>query len=423
MFAGMWTNLVTIGLMVLSYPVYIHFLGYERYGLWLALSTVLSVALLGNLGIANAVSKLCAEAQAQNDQPAMAAYVATATFVLGGMGVLLALVVTVLADPIAARLSEKPAEVLVLCELLPYVAAITPAVFLSQLGYGVLAGLGRMDLSAYLQLGARVAALALGAGMLYAGYDIWSLWWAQVATLALALLLTVFFLHRLGAGFLLTRAAISRDRFWRLVSFGGNVVGGSALLMLLGPFNKLMIGRFLGMERIPLYEVAYTSTMQLRNLLESGLRAAMPEISRIDAQGLGRAPIRALHRRLLRISVGLSLPAYLGGIVLAEPVFRLWLGSKYVEPQALLVQIALVGSFLSLIGTPAYYSLMGMGRVRDCLASHVVQSLVNVLGVVAALVLLQQKDLVLLMGVVSLALASTTFYLLWRHHVAVAPAK
>ena len=44
-----------------SYPIFLHFLGYELYGLWLVLATVLAVAQLANFGLGQAVSKLVAE--------------------------------------------------------------------------------------------------------------------------------------------------------------------------------------------------------------------------------------------------------------------------------------------------------------------------------------------------------------------------
>ena len=47
--------------MLIAYPVYLGFLGYEKYGLWLTLATVLSFSQLGKLGINHAVIKVVAE--------------------------------------------------------------------------------------------------------------------------------------------------------------------------------------------------------------------------------------------------------------------------------------------------------------------------------------------------------------------------
>jgi O-antigen/teichoic acid export membrane protein len=54
-------TVVNVVVLAIAYPVYLHFLGHEMYGVWLILATVLTFAQLGNLGISPAVMKLVAE--------------------------------------------------------------------------------------------------------------------------------------------------------------------------------------------------------------------------------------------------------------------------------------------------------------------------------------------------------------------------
>jgi K+ transporter len=49
-FSGVAATMVNIIVMAIAYPIYLHFLGYEQYGVWLVLSVVLTFAQLGNLG-------------------------------------------------------------------------------------------------------------------------------------------------------------------------------------------------------------------------------------------------------------------------------------------------------------------------------------------------------------------------------------
>ena len=49
--SGVATSVVNVVLLAIAFPLYLHFLGYEKYGVWLVLATVLSFAQLGNLGI------------------------------------------------------------------------------------------------------------------------------------------------------------------------------------------------------------------------------------------------------------------------------------------------------------------------------------------------------------------------------------
>ena len=50
MVSGVVTTVVNIVVLAIAYPVYLHFLGYEKYGVWLVLATILKFAQLGDLG-------------------------------------------------------------------------------------------------------------------------------------------------------------------------------------------------------------------------------------------------------------------------------------------------------------------------------------------------------------------------------------
>src|SRR4030042_1593779 len=82
MASGMVTTVLNIAVMVAGYPIYLHFLGYEKYGVWLVLATVLTFAQLGNLGIGPAVMKLVAEEHGRNDIEGIQHYVTTAWVLL-----------------------------------------------------------------------------------------------------------------------------------------------------------------------------------------------------------------------------------------------------------------------------------------------------------------------------------------------------
>lgn len=50
MVSGFLTTCVNVIVLVIAYPLYLHFLGYEKYGVWFVFATVLSFAQLGNIG-------------------------------------------------------------------------------------------------------------------------------------------------------------------------------------------------------------------------------------------------------------------------------------------------------------------------------------------------------------------------------------
>jgi O-antigen/teichoic acid export membrane protein len=65
--SGAATNAINGVVLAVAYPVYLHFLGYEKYGVWLVLATVSSFAQLGNLGIGQTIMNLVAEEYGKAD--------------------------------------------------------------------------------------------------------------------------------------------------------------------------------------------------------------------------------------------------------------------------------------------------------------------------------------------------------------------
>jgi len=58
MSSGLIMAVITAAVLFVSYPLYLRFLGYEKYGVWLVLAVVLSFAYMGDLGITPAEAKL-----------------------------------------------------------------------------------------------------------------------------------------------------------------------------------------------------------------------------------------------------------------------------------------------------------------------------------------------------------------------------
>jgi O-antigen/teichoic acid export membrane protein len=82
MVSGVVMTIINTAVLVVAYPIYLHFLGYEKYGVWLVLATVLTFAQLGNLGMGPAVTKLVAEEYGRGDIKGIQHYVTTALVML-----------------------------------------------------------------------------------------------------------------------------------------------------------------------------------------------------------------------------------------------------------------------------------------------------------------------------------------------------
>jgi O-antigen/teichoic acid export membrane protein len=268
--------------------------------------------------------------------------------------------------------------------LLPFIGALSVYVFLVHVLVASLSGLGRMDLANYVQTGGRAAGLGVSAVLLWRGRGIESLLIGSVSTYVVIHVVAIVLIHRLAPVRLLRLRHLSPARCRRLLAFGGAVFGGSIMTMLFSPFNRLMLSRYAGLAAIPVYDIAFNAAMQIRGLIEAGLRAMVPEVSRIGAN-LSLAAVERI-RRINRRAIGVILlagpPVYLLLLGFAPALLRLWLGKRFVDEVPVAFRIFLLGTFVSLLCVPAYHTLLGLGRATQCFIG---QAILAVTGGVAVL--------------------------------------
>ena len=81
--AAKGVSLITI---LISVPLTFHYLGTERYGMWMTISSLITILSFADLGIGNGLVNLLAESQGHDDQRLAIKYVSSSFFVLIGIG-------------------------------------------------------------------------------------------------------------------------------------------------------------------------------------------------------------------------------------------------------------------------------------------------------------------------------------------------
>ncbi len=408
-------TVINIAVLAVAYPIYLHFLGYEKYGVWLVLATVLSFAQLGNLGIGQAVMKLVAEEYGRDDIEGVQRYVATALALLCFSGAVALVVILALKNQIVAAFNLSDENASTVLWLLPYIGILSIYVFAVQTMNATLSGLGRMDLANWTQSAGRIVAVVTAVFLLYGGRGIESLLIGNTLSYVLVHIVSLILIRRIAPVRLLRTANLSIRCCKRLLSFGLGLFGGSLMSLLLSPFNKLMLSRYAGVSSIPVYEIAYNGGMQIRALVEAGLRAVMPEVSRISRDLSGtRERILRLYHRLLKFILIFFLPLCGGLILLSARLLSLWLGQRFVEELPAVFNIMLVGVLISLLGVPAYYTLMGLGMVRHTFAANAILSCTSVLVIMLIVLSGRQLSVKTVSWAFLVAAAVSSLYLHWK---------
>jgi O-antigen/teichoic acid export membrane protein len=375
-----------------SYPVYLHFLGYQQYGLWLAVALILNIAQFGNLGLAPAVATHVAEEFARLDFAAIRATVSTALITLTAAGLLAVAGVLLLGDYIVGAMRLSPALARQAHGLLPLVALLSLYVVQIETLSAVLVGLGRLDLSVGTQVLCRALSLAVSASLLAAGLGVVSLPIANLAGYALLHLASLALARRITGHNCLALRGFHFARLRTLAAFGSGLVACSVMSLLLGPLNEFTLTRYAGPGTVPLYDLAWSLSMQVRGLFESGFRSLMPEVSRLAVLGWAESPgrIAAVNRRAIKGIFAIALPAFALVFLVARSGLRLWLGARFRPEIVPALRVLLAGCFFSLVGVPGYYTLLGLGRIKQIIACYVAQCGTNA-GLITAFCLLSGK--------------------------------
>ena len=412
MASGMVTTVINTVVMVVAYPIYLHFLGYEKYGVWLVLATVLTFIQLGNLGIGPAVMKLVAEEYGRGNTEGIQSYVTTALWTLAVTGCIALVVLILGVKPIIGLFKLGPENAALAEHFLPYMGILTVYAFLTQILTATLSGLGRMDQANYRDSACRVISLGVTVVLLIFGYGIVSLLIGMVTNYLLIHITSILLIRKIVSIHIL-KFNWDIEKFKKLVSFGGAVFGASIISMLFSPFNKLMLSRYAGVSTIPIYEIAFSGSMQIRALFEAALRAMMPEVSRIGATmtDYARDGISQIYRRAMKLIFLFGVPMYGVMIVCLAPLLRLWLRSRFVDELPIAFRIMLISTFLSLLSVPSYYTLLGVGMVRYTLISHIILSGVTALIVLTTVFISHRISVEAISWAILTATTVTTLYL------------
>ncbi len=393
---------------LIIYPIAIGYLGYRDYGIWLALSVAINVTQLGQFGFSAAVAKLVAHDWSlglRNDAAECIASAQAGTAVSAGLVGGAAL----LGWKLVAKWADLPLDVEEAARaVLPGVILISVYSLFTQVTLKALAGVGRSDLSGAAMAGGKLVTVGTSWFLLARGYGLH----AMLGGLCIGT-----FCSHLGAEFVLWRAIrrawwrpsnVSRRQLKRLLGYGIPVFGNSILLLVMHPFNRIILAASTGMESLPVFELAWAAGSQLRNLFAVALQALLPDFSaafaRRDFQGA---------RRLLRRTTGfLAIIAVPGAAALAAAAplaFRLWVGAELQPGTVLCFQILTIGFLASLLAVPSYYLILGSGSVGDSVWTNLIQT-VGTAALAIALTALQLLNPGSLSGSIATAMFASALW-------------
>ncbi len=381
------TALSNLGTRTISYltffvsvPLTVRYLGEERYGLWMTISSVVAMLSFADLGLGNGLLNGISEAYGKNDREMARRYVSSTMLMLLAVAGILALAFAVaypwipwsrlcnVKSPLAVAESGPAVVVFMGCFLLGLPLSIVARV---QLGYqegfanslwtaaGYLLGLAALILAVRLRAGLPwlVAAMtgapllaALTNGLVVFG---WRYRWLLPTWRSASMAAGVRIL-RMGILFFALQVAVA-------LTFAS---------------DNLIIARILGPEAVTHYSVPVRLFAAIGMLLGMVLMPLWPAYGESITRG-DVAWIRRTLSRSLLLSLVLSALASAILVMVGRPFIRWWAGPQIHPSFALLLGLG-VWSVLAAVGNAASMFMNGVNQIGFQVATALVMGVCSV---------------------------------------------
>ena len=353
------TSLVTI-------PLTIHYLGNERFGLWMTISSVLAMANFADFGIGNGVLNTVADAYGKNDFDRIRAAISSGFAILGAVGLLLlALFASTFAwvpwadvfrvTSAQARAEAAPALLVFACCF----ALNIPFDLVQRAQLGLQQGF-RMNL--WQVCGSLAGLIGVVAGIrLHAGLPLLVAALAGAPVAATALNTFQFFVFS-RSDLRPRRRYVSREAISRIVSFGTLFFVLQLVAAVSFSADNFIIARTLGAASVPNYSIPQRMfsliTMMVIMLVTPLWPAYGEAISRGDLPWVRRT----LRRSLLLVFASASVASVIL-LLIAHRLLAWWIGPRFLPPIVLLVGLAL-WTVVECCGTTVAMFLNGASIMR-----------------------------------------------------------
>lgn len=344
------------------------FLGKYDYGIaTLGITTLAFGSAVLLLGMNNGVGRYLPRYDDDSDRKGV---IISAVQVVVGASVAAAVVVGLLAEPIATHLLGEPAAATVL-----RVAALgLPFATLLKLSIGVIQGMQESIPKVLIRnIGQPIIRFTLIAGVIALGLGSTGIVWAYTVTFAAAALL--------GTYYVLTKTPAVADvdptfRRRELVAFSAPLMMMTTMVMLLSNLDIFLISYFRSTAEVGTYNVVYPLSELLTVTLSAFSFIFMPAISELHANGR-EGEMERIYRVVTKWIFLMTLPLFLVILFFPETVIGLTFGAEYVEGAAALVVLSF-GFFLHGVAGPNMNTLTSIGRTRIIMYDNLLAAATNV---------------------------------------------
>jgi len=352
---------VTFPILILLTPYMLRILGNAKFGIWAIAGVVTSYAQLSDMGMTIAIVKFVAEHWTKRDVKRINSIVSTAFFSFVVVGGIVAGGILFLRHFIVVNLLKVPPELQT--EAIFIVTGII-IIFYFELLFSVynsvLLGIQRMDVTNVISTSSKILK-ALGMYLFLAsGFGLKGLIFNGAIFSALTIVANVFLARRLTRGLKVNPFLFSFAELRRVVKYSINIFIATLMGFGQDPLNKIILAALTSLSFVSFYEIGNRVKDALRQLFQIGLMPLLPVSSELQSES-NKKELERIYLSTSRMLYLFAVPVFFIVIVVAEPLVQVWLGDGY-NFAARAIQFLMLGNLFSLLISPQYIILYGIGK-------------------------------------------------------------
>ena len=362
----MTTRVINIGVVLISVPLTISYLGQERFGLWMALTGFLSLLTFSDFGLGIGLQNALSECHGKDDRERPAAYVTAALMMIFGVLCILTCIALWVLPLVPLDQLIKLKSSVAQRELLP-----TAQVMIVAFGFGLSAGLLQKIYLAYQE--GYYAQIWLMLGRIAALGGIIVCVWFKLGLPALAGTFAAlpFVVQLLGSMHIFARRSwlipsLRKVRPWalrRVFHTGTAAMFAQVSNTAITGGIPLIIANRIGAEAVTPFAVTQRLLGIPIILCIAILSPLWPAYREAIARG-ETAWVRKTFRRTVYVAAALVLPALAILIPAGRSIIRVWTGQAFSVPSWSLLLACSVLSLCTALMVVLGTALSGMDRLK-----------------------------------------------------------
>lgn len=382
-------------------PLVVHYIGLTAYGIWMLVNSLVGYMGLLDMGLAPTLVKKSAEYLAKGDKKELSHTVSIIfTFYLLS-GVLVGAIIFGLSFVISQVFSIPLGEINTFKAVLWIVGVQTALKLPMSIWGGLMGGLQDFHITNGIAIISNLIRAVATVLLLMSGFGLISLIWLGFVLAVVSWLASMLWIRRRIPYLQIRIFRFRLKRVKELARFSGVMFIWGIAGSIIHQADKIIIGLFLPIASITIYEVGARVSNYSRNLLYSVISTIMPATSELNAKGE-----KAILQKLYLDGTKYLLVAYtvvvFALLLFGKQFISLWMGEGF-EESVWIMYALIIGSLYQSQNLIGYIMLPGLGILKTLARVMIAYPIVNIILSVI---------FVIRWGLIGVALATTLTFII-----------